>query len=74
MHFQSSLFDGAVRTTPGVRPLDGAERTTLTRGAWVDVLRNFVVGADDVLERLVADVPGGPSGDRCTTGLSTSPG
>ena len=40
-----------------MRPLDGAERTTLTRGAWVDVLRNFVVGADDVLERLVADVP-----------------
>ncbi len=61
MDFQSSLFVGAVATAPpeggGVRPLGGAERTTLTRGAWVDVLRNFVVGADDVLERLVADVP-----------------
>ena len=57
MDFQSDLFGGAVATSPGVRPLDGAERTTLTRGAWVDVLRNFVVGADDVLERLVADVP-----------------
>ena len=65
MDFQSSLFDGpsdgsadgAVATRPRVRPLAGAERTTLTRGAWVDVLRNFVVGADDVLERLIADVP-----------------
>src|SRR5688572_5987387 len=57
MDFQSDLFGGAVATSPGVRPLDGAERTILTRGAWVDVLRNFVVGADDVLERLVADVP-----------------
>ena len=58
MDFQSDLFGGAVATSPpGVRPLDGAERTTLTRGAWVDVLRNFVVGADDVLARLVADVP-----------------
>ncbi len=37
MDFQSSLFDGAVATTPGARSLDGAERTTLTRGAWVDV-------------------------------------
>ena len=57
MDFQSSLFGGAVATSPGVRSLDGAARTTLTRGAWVDVLRDFVVGADDVLERLVADVP-----------------
>jgi alkylated DNA repair dioxygenase AlkB len=57
MDFQSDLFGGAVATSPGVRPLDGAERTTLTRGAWVEVLRNFVVGADDVLARLVADVP-----------------
>ena len=61
MDFQSDLFGGAVATSPGVRPLDGAshgvQRTTLTRGAWVDVLRNFVVGADDVLARLVADVP-----------------
>ena len=61
MDFQSDLFGGAVATSPGVRPLDsapnGVQRTTLTRGAWVDVLRNFVVGADDVLARLVADVP-----------------
>jgi alkylated DNA repair dioxygenase AlkB len=57
MDFQSDLFGGAVTTSPGVRSLQSVERTTLTRGAWVDVLRNFVVGADDVLERLVADVP-----------------
>jgi alkylated DNA repair dioxygenase AlkB len=61
MDFQSSLFDRAVTTAvsdgPGVRSLDVAERIRLTRGAWVDVLRNFVMGADDVLERLVADVP-----------------
>jgi alkylated DNA repair dioxygenase AlkB len=61
MDFQSSLFVGALATAPpeggGVRPLDSAQRTTLTRGAWVEVLRDFVIGADDVLERLVADVP-----------------
>ena len=57
MDFQSTLFEGGVATAPGVRSLDGARRTPLTRGAWVDVLPNFVVGADDVLERLVADVP-----------------
>ena len=35
----------------------GTERHPLARGAWVDVRRDFVSGADEVLERLIADVP-----------------
>ncbi len=45
------------RRRPGCGSLAAAERHPLTRGAWVDVRRDFVTGADDVLERLVADVP-----------------
>jgi alkylated DNA repair dioxygenase AlkB len=52
--FQGTLFEAPA---PGVRSLAAAERHRLTRGAWVDVRRDFVTGADDVLERLVADVP-----------------
>jgi alkylated DNA repair dioxygenase AlkB len=52
--FQSTLFE---TPTPGLRSLASAERHPLTRGAWVDVRREFVSGADEVLERLVADVP-----------------
>ncbi len=44
--------------TPVVRELAGAiERTVLTRGAWVDVRRNWLAAADDVLAALVRDVP-----------------
>ena len=32
-------------------------RHPLTRGAWVDVRRDWLSGADDVLEAMVADVP-----------------
>jgi alkylated DNA repair dioxygenase AlkB len=51
--FQGTLFDAGA----GVPALDGAERTTLTRGAWVDCRRNWLPGADDVFATLVADVP-----------------
>jgi len=52
--FQGTLFD---TERAGVPPLDGVERRVLTRGAWVDVRRNWLPGADDVFTCLVADVP-----------------
>jgi alkylated DNA repair dioxygenase AlkB len=52
--FQGTLFETPV---PRLHSLAGTERHQLTRGAWVDVRRGFVSGADEVLERLVADVP-----------------
>ena len=54
MDFQGTLFDTGVT---GVPSLVDAERTTLTRGAWVDCRRNWLPGADDVFATLVADVP-----------------
>jgi alkylated DNA repair dioxygenase AlkB len=54
MDFQGTLFE---TPAPGLRSLAGSDRHPLTRGAWVDVRRDFVSGADEVLERLVADVP-----------------
>ena len=57
MDFQGTLFDEAPPSdAPGLPPL-APERTPLTRGAWVDVQRNWLVGADDVFETLVRDVP-----------------
>ena len=54
---QGSLLDvadgGAV-----VGPLGAAvQRTTLGRGAWLDVRRGWVTGSDALFERLVRDVP-----------------
>jgi alkylated DNA repair dioxygenase AlkB len=54
MDFQTSLF-AAPETR--VRDFGGIERTPLTRGAWVDVLRTWLPDADDVFETLVRDVP-----------------
>ncbi|MGZ4465399.1 MAG: alpha-ketoglutarate-dependent dioxygenase AlkB [Nocardioides sp.] len=56
MDFQGSLF---AAPPVGDRPLslDGLVRHRLTRGAWVDVCRTWLPDADDVLARLVADVP-----------------
>ncbi|MFD5558749.1 alpha-ketoglutarate-dependent dioxygenase AlkB [Streptomyces sp. NPDC127068] len=58
---QGSLFDQA---DPGpdagaVRPggLDAVRRTVLGDGAWVDVLRGWVSGADELFARLATDVP-----------------
>ncbi len=56
MDFQGTLFEPAA-DSPGLRDLEPAVRHTLTRGAWVDVRRDWVTGADEVLARLVADVP-----------------
>lgn len=52
MEFQDTLF-GA----PATFGFDGAERTLLSRGAWIDVARDWLPEADDVFARLVADVP-----------------
>lgn len=55
VEFQGNLFDTAGAAKLGsLRPV---RRTTLTRGAWVDVRPNWVGGADDVLTTLLADVP-----------------
>jgi alkylated DNA repair dioxygenase AlkB len=58
MDFQGTLFDTAIETgTPALAGLAPSVRHGLTRGAWVDVRRDWVTGADDVLARLVGDVP-----------------
>jgi alkylated DNA repair dioxygenase AlkB len=54
MDFQTTIFEDAA---PAVRGFETVERHRLTRGAWVDVRRDWLAGADDVLERLVAAVP-----------------
>jgi alkylated DNA repair dioxygenase AlkB len=53
---QLSLLDGAEE--PTLRPLTGrVERTPLSQGAWVDVTRSWVSGADALFERLAEVVP-----------------
>ena len=57
MQFQGTLFDAdpaPAATGPG--PLS-PERTHLTRGAWIDVQRTWLTGADDVLATLAREVP-----------------
>src|SRR5690242_9956308 len=58
MDFQATLFDTlAVESVVQVPALDRVERTPLSRGAWIDVRRNWVPGADAVFEALVSEVP-----------------
>jgi len=52
--FQGSLFADVAEATCSERAF---ERVPLSRGAWVDVCRNWLPEADDVLETLVRDVP-----------------
>jgi alkylated DNA repair dioxygenase AlkB len=52
--FQPSLFDAP---DIAVGSLDALRRTTLTRGAWVDVLPAWVSGADELFARLVDEIP-----------------
>ncbi len=54
MDFQATLFDTGRAEVPAL--LD-VRRTPLSRGAWIDVLRNWLPDADDVFTALVADVP-----------------
>lgn len=53
---QPSLFDAAAE--PELTPLAGrVGRTELTDGAWVDHLPGWMLGSDQVLERLLVGVP-----------------
>lgn len=53
MHFQSTLFAADDPGPSALRP----ERTELSHGAWVDVQRSWLGGADEVMAALVSDVP-----------------
>src|SRR5215813_13211674 len=54
--FQSSLLDSCEELA--VRPLGSSvQRTPLTRGAWIDVRRGWIAGADELFERLLDQVP-----------------
>jgi alkylated DNA repair dioxygenase AlkB len=52
--FQGSLFDAAQTPHPGRLDLD---RTELDRGAWIDVCRGWVSGADELFLHLRDEVP-----------------
>jgi alkylated DNA repair dioxygenase AlkB len=52
---QCSLLDLA--DSPGLRPLDGVQRTELAHGAWIDILPGWLAGADDLFARLLDRVP-----------------
>jgi alkylated DNA repair dioxygenase AlkB len=52
--FQGTLFDTAVADR---LVLDEVRRTPLTRGAWLDVRRNWLPRADEVFATMVAEVP-----------------
>jgi alkylated DNA repair dioxygenase AlkB len=58
MDFQGTLFESVLDAGAStLGDLGCSVRHGLTRGAWVDVRRDWVFGADEVLARLVADVP-----------------
>src|SRR5450631_4440790 len=53
---QGSLLDSI--DDVGLRPLDAAtRRTTLARGAWIDLRPGWLTGADELFTRLARDVP-----------------
>jgi alkylated DNA repair dioxygenase AlkB len=54
VHLQNSLFDQEDEIAP--RPLDGLRRTEIGRGAWIDVLPQWLTGADALFEALARDV------------------
>ena len=53
--FQGSLLD--LGQDVEFADLGGLRRTTLTHGAWLDVLPGWVTGADALFERLLEQVP-----------------
>lgn len=56
--FQGSLLEWTETPAPqSCAPPVGVERTKLAHGAWVDVQRGWLAGADDLFERLVTRVP-----------------
>lgn len=55
---QGSLFDeGGPQRKDQLLPLDQARRSTLSGGAWVDVLPGWLAGADELFRRLASRVP-----------------
>ncbi|MFJ6606165.1 alpha-ketoglutarate-dependent dioxygenase AlkB [Streptomyces lydicus] len=54
-HLQGSLFDQTEDIRLG--PLRGLRRTTLGDGAWIDLLPDWLTGADALFLRLAAEVP-----------------
>ncbi|CAA9396267.1 MAG: Alkylated DNA repair protein AlkB [uncultured Nocardioides sp.] len=57
MDFQSTLFAAETPPTSGDRPPLAPARTQLSHGAWIDVQRNWLAGADEVFSTMVAQVP-----------------
>ena len=59
MEYQGTLFDSPPALLEGSEvpaPRD-VRRSELSHGAWIDVARNWIPGADAVFERLVGAVP-----------------
>ncbi|MEV7896469.1 alpha-ketoglutarate-dependent dioxygenase AlkB [Streptomyces cyaneofuscatus] len=54
VHLQTSLFDQGDEVA--VRPLDGLRREHLGHGAWIDVLPQWLQGADALFETLAREV------------------
>jgi alkylated DNA repair dioxygenase AlkB len=52
---QASLLDAF--EDPALGSLSRVRRTVLSRGAWIDVLPGWLSGADQLYERLAAEVP-----------------
>lgn len=57
MDFQATLFAADSAPAGMVPPDDGFERLVLTRGAWVDVRRDWLPRADEVFTTMVEKVP-----------------
>ena len=57
MQFQATLFDAEPGRRPGGRRRSPRSGRRSTRGAWLDVQRNWLADADDVFATLVRDVP-----------------
>ena len=55
--YQASLLDSPASGAAMMSDLSGLRRTTLTQGAWVDVLPGWVDGSDDLFVKLVDAVP-----------------
>ena len=54
--FQRSLLDWSDDAHPGALG-ESVQRTPLANGAWIDVRRNWIEGADALFDRLVDTVP-----------------
>ncbi len=57
MDFQSTLFAHDATAASGAASALSPERTALAHGAWLDVQRNWLAGADDTFATMVSDVP-----------------